>query len=110
MDRDKNGQFAKGNKGGPGRQNRKTEDKYLLALQKCVKAKDWKAICERAIIDAKTGDRAARQWLSDYLLGKPQQFVDVTSGGEQFPGAVIYLPEIDAIESRGLEGEPGTAG
>ena len=48
-------------------------------------------------------------------LGKDRGFVesralDVTSGGEQFPGAVIYLPEIDAIEGRGLEGEPGTAG
>ena len=77
MDRDKNGQFAKGNPGGPGRQKRKTEEKYLRALQKCVKAKDWKAICERAIIDAKKGDRSARQWLSDYLLGKPIQELKV---------------------------------
>ena len=76
-DRDENGRFVKGWKGGPGRQNRKTEDKYLLALQKCVKAKDWKAICQRAVIDAKKGDRTARQWLSDYLLGKPIQELKV---------------------------------
>ena len=77
MERDENGQFAKGNKGGPGRQKRKTEDKYLRALQKCVKAKEWKAICERAVQDAKRGDRTARQWLSDYLLGKPVQELKV---------------------------------
>ena len=104
MERLENGQFAKGNKGGPGRQSRKTEEKYLCALRECTKTKDWKAICNRAIIDAKKGDRSARQWLSDYLLGKPQQFVDVTSGGEQL-GAIIYLPEVD-----GLEAESGTAG
>ena len=106
--RDKAGRFTKGHPGNPnatGRPKRKTEDEYLLALQKCVKPEDWKAICQRAVIDAKKGDRSARQWLSDYLLGKPQQFVDVTSGGEQLPGAIIYLPEVD-----GLEAESGTAG
>ena len=105
MEREENGQFAKGNKGGPGRQSRKTEEKYLCALRECTKTKDWKAICERAIIDAKKGDRAARQWLSDYLLGKPQQFVDLTSGGEKMPSVTIYLPEIDDLET-----EPGTTG
>ena len=77
MEREENGQFAKGNKGGPGRQSRKTEEKYLRALQKCVKAKDWKAICERAVTQAKGGDYRARQWLSDYLLGKPIQELKV---------------------------------
>ena len=112
-DRGTNGQFVKGNPGNPnatGRPKRKTEDKYLLALQKCVKAKDWKAICQRAVTEARGGDYRARQWLSDYLLGKPRQFVDVTSAGKGIPGAVIYLPEIDGTESRGLEGESGTAG
>ena len=106
--RDENGRFVKGNPGNPeatGRPPREVEDKYLHALKKSVTLTAWKAISKRAIGDAKKGDRAARQWLSDYLLGKPQQFVDVTSGGEQLPGAIIYLPEVD-----GLETESGTTG
>jgi hypothetical protein len=74
-DRDEKGRFVKGNPGNPnakGRPKRKTEDKYLRTLQQCA-AKEWKAICERAVKDAKGGDKAARQWLSDYLLGKPVQ-------------------------------------
>ena len=74
--RDQTGRFVKGHPGNPeakGRPKRKTEDKYLLALQKCVKLGDWKAIGKRAVAQAKTGDYRARQWLSDYLLGKPIQ-------------------------------------
>ena len=73
MERDGKGRFVKGNMGGPGRSKRKTEDKYLKALRDSVTSKEWKAICKQAIKDAKKGDRSARQWLSDYLLGKPVQ-------------------------------------
>lgn len=75
-ERDKKGRFVKGNPGNPnakGRPKRDTEDKYLQALRDSVPLKEWKAICNRAIKDAKGGDRSARQWLSDYLLGKPIQ-------------------------------------
>jgi len=106
-ERDAKGQFAKGHepyrKGG--RAPRKTEDKYLRALRKTVGATEWKAIAERAVLDAKRGDKAARQWLSDYLLGKPQQFVDVTSGGQVLPSVIVYLPGVDDLET-----ESGTAG
>lgn len=79
MERDEKGRFAKGNKGGPGRQNRSTEDKYLKALRDSVTIKDWKAISTKAIAQASKGDKAARQWLSDYLLGKPTQNVAIES-------------------------------
>jgi len=78
--RDQTGRFVKGHPGNPeakGRPKRKTEDKYLRALQKCVKTKEWKAICQRAVTEAKGGDYRARQWLSDYLLGKPIQELKV---------------------------------
>ena len=47
-------------------------------------------------------------------LGKDRGFVesralDVTSGGEKIPTAIIYLPEVDG-EVDGLEAESGTAG
>ena len=107
--RDQTGRFVKGHPGNPeakGRPKRKTEDKYLLALQKCVKLGDWKAIGKRAVAQAKTGDYRARQWLSDYLLGKPQQFVDVTSAGEKVVAVTVYLPEMDELETEsGATGE-----
>lgn len=72
--RDKKGRFVKGHSGNEkGRPKRDTEDKYLQALRDSVPLKEWKAICERAIKDAKDGNNQARQWLSDYLLGKPIQ-------------------------------------
>jgi len=76
-ERDSKGRFLSGHaassKGRGGRPRRPVEDKYLGALQKCVKLGDWKAIGKRAVAQAKTGDYRARQWLSDYLLGKPIQ-------------------------------------
>lgn len=104
--RDEKGRFVKGHSGNAkGRRKRQTEDKYLRALQKCATPKEWNAICKQAVKDAKKGDRSARQWLSDYLLGKPQQFIDLTSGGDKLPGAIIYLPKIDDLET-----EQGAAG
>ena len=35
----------------------------------------------RAVQDAKRGDTAARKWLADYLIGTPEQKLDVTSNG-----------------------------
>ena len=80
MKRNDKGQFVKGHSGNAkGRPNRSTEDKYLKALRDSVTLKDWKAISEKATEQAKNGDKAARQWLSDYLLGKPTQNVTVES-------------------------------
>ena len=107
MKRNEKGQFIKGHTGNAkGRPKRKTEDKYLKALRDSVTLKDWKAISKKATEQAKRGDRAARQWLSDYLLGKPQQYVDFTSGGDKLPGVMVYLPEID----EGMEAESGETG
>lgn len=46
-----------------------------------VKKADWDMITDTAISRAKAGDNQARQWLSDYLMGKPAQqlTVDVVS-------------------------------
>jgi len=47
-----------------------------------VTAADWERIVAKAKQDAISGDRFARQWLSDYWLGKPTHHVDVTSDGK----------------------------
>ena len=71
--RDENGRFVKGHNGGPGRPKRSTEEKYLTALSRHVTLKDWATIVNTAVARAKAGDSTARQWLSDYLMGKPVQ-------------------------------------
>jgi hypothetical protein len=70
--RDTNGRFAAGNCGGPGRPRRAVEANYLSALSEAVSVKTWKRIVQKAVKEALAGDRHAREWLGDYLLGKPQ--------------------------------------
>ena len=76
--RDENGRFAKGNGGGPGRPKKKTEERYLRRLSSRVTLAKWQKIVDRAIQDAEKGDARARQWLSDYLMGKPPQRLEHT--------------------------------
>jgi hypothetical protein len=92
--RDENGRFVKGHKGGPGRPKRSTEEKYLAALSRRVTLKDWEKIIDVAIARAKTGDSTARQWLSDYLMGKPVQRQEVT-GADGGPIVVVNWDDSD---------------
>jgi len=69
------GHFAVGNRGGPGRPSRATEAKYLKAMISVVTVEDWVEIAERAVADAKGGNWRAREWLSQYLIGKPTQVI-----------------------------------
>ena len=78
--RDEKGRFVAGNSFGRkngGRPPRTYEDKYLRKLSNLVTMKDWEKIILVAISQAKAGDAKARQWLSDYLMGKPMQVIDV---------------------------------
>ena len=83
--RDINGRFVKGNtaaKGsGGGRPKRSVEDRYIKALSRSVTMEDWTKICDVAIARAKAGDAKARQWLSDYLMGKPIQRMEHAGAG-----------------------------
>ena len=69
--RDGHGRFAKGNPGGPGRKPRATESAYLATLADVCDIEVWRGICARAVQDALNGDRAAREWIAGYLLGRP---------------------------------------
>jgi len=83
MDRDAKGRFLKGHKlSGPGRPNAKTEEEYLRILRHAVKPADWEHIIYTAIAFAKANDARAREWLSDYLLGKPAQEVKLQAVGD----------------------------
>lgn len=74
----------KGHPGGPGRPRRTVEESYLQTLYQVVKREDWREIIQKAVEQAKQGDDRARRWLSEYLVGKPTEYVaaDLTSGGQ----------------------------
>ncbi len=75
-----NGQFAKGNRGGPGRPRRAVERDYLAKLSEAVTLEDWEQICKRAVEDARAGDAKARDWLTRYCLGKdPQSLMELAA-------------------------------
>jgi hypothetical protein len=67
--------FQKGKSGNPGGRPAH-QTKYLKSLVRLVKSDDWKAVIVKAIEQAKRGDKAARDFLADYCLGKPVQPVD----------------------------------
>jgi hypothetical protein len=69
--RSRNGRFALGNKGGPGRPRRATEQHYLEVLAEEVPLEKWRAICRRAAAHAEAGDANARDWIAKYLIGAP---------------------------------------
>jgi len=93
--RDSNGRFVKGNTAaqgsGGGRPKRSVEEKYIKALSRRVTTEEWNKIIEVAIQFAKAGDARARQWISDYLMGKPIQRMEHTGeGGGEVVFRVVY--------------------
>ena len=74
--RDSKGRFVKGASGNPqGRLPKETETSYLQVSESVCTFDVWREIVAKAIEQAKRGDARARQWLSDYLIGKPISMV-----------------------------------
>jgi hypothetical protein len=94
MDRDNNGRFVKGVSGNPrGRLPKPKEEQYYRVLVTRCTNRDWKAIIDKAIEQAKRGDAVARKWLADYIVGPPKQDIDVTSAGLPLKGYAIISPD-----------------
>jgi len=74
--------FEKGNPGGPGRPRKAVEEKYLKKISSSVTLTEWREIVKKAVQQAQKGDARARQWLADYLVGKPVQGVELDQIGE----------------------------
>jgi hypothetical protein len=77
-DRAANGRFAPGWRGGPGRPRRTTEADYLTALREAVPLQAWTRIVRKAVDEALAGDRQARTFLANYLIGRPTQAVGLS--------------------------------
>ena len=78
-DRDDKGQFVKGHSGGPGRPPKQREEKYYDLLMTSVPFERWVKIVRKAAEQAERGDQAARTWLSNYLVGKPDENMNLKS-------------------------------
>ncbi len=74
--RESNGQFAKGNKFGPGNPFARKCAVFRAALMEAVTEQDIKDIACKLRDDAKAGDKAAVKLLFQYVIGKPQPAVD----------------------------------
>ena len=68
--RDEKGQFAQGNRGGPGRPKRHVEVEYLASLLSVCTLAEWEEIVRVAVIAAKNGDHKARDWLTSHVIGQ----------------------------------------
>ena len=99
MGRDAKGRFVKGSSGNPlGRAKRKAEDEFLDALGRRVSLADWVAVIDKALALAKVdGDARARQWLSDYLIGKPIQRVEHAGAGGGPLQAVVATDDLSNL-------------
>ena len=99
--RERNGRFAKGNPGGPGRPRRTVEREYLAVLADRVPLSRWQKIIDRAVADAESGDWRARAWLAKYLLG-PDLRVEAVPRSHAEPLSDLAVRE---AEGRSIEAQ-----
>ncbi len=52
--------------------HRRTEGDYMSVLLDTVTLDDWRTVVSSALQDAKGGDAQARNWLAQYLVGRPE--------------------------------------
>ena len=52
--------------------HRRTEGDYMGVLLDTVTLNDWRSVVNGALQAAKTGDPQARNWLAQYLIGRPE--------------------------------------
>lgn len=80
---------------------RKRHQHYLELMEEAITDEDIKEIVRTAVADAKGGDRWARQFVFEYLVGKPT----VVPGGPKKGAPVINL--IQAWIAKDLRDNPG---
>jgi hypothetical protein len=67
---------------------------YEITLS-AVTFDEWDKVVKKALEQAKRGDSQARKWLSDYLIGPPQQRIDHTTDGQPLKIVVEYARDKD---------------
>ena len=107
--RDEHGRYARGNSGGPGRPKARTEEQYLAVVSDTVSLDDWRAVIERAVDQARAGDYRARQWLANYLIGRPKERAELRVVTEELLDLANLTIEETAELSRLVEKIEGTS-
>jgi hypothetical protein len=88
-ERDDRGRFVKGQTGNPnGRPKKAREEQYLDILLSVVTPEEWTKVCVSALTHAKAGDGKAREWLGNYIIGKPVERHEVTFGNGDIDAAI----------------------
>jgi hypothetical protein len=96
-ERDGQGRFKEGNKASPGRRRAETEKQYLEATYTSVSIADWRKVVSKALVQAQKGDYQARRWLSDYLIGKPPQILELRGAD-----ALTLAQVLEAFKAQGI--------
>jgi hypothetical protein len=99
-DRAPNGRFAPGWRGGPGRPRRATEAEYAIALRAAVPLGAWTRIVRKAVDDALAGDRQARTFLANYLIGRPIPAVELSDSNHDELGVDDILMTVVEVLNR----------
>ena len=83
--RNEKGQLEKGSAALPnaGRPRKVVERAYLDELVEMVTLEEWRKVVRKALTDAKKGMPEARRWLSEYLVGKPPQILELRAAEAQ---------------------------
>ena len=79
-----NGQYAKGNIGGPGNSQGAYQERFRAILNKCVSKKAFKELCKKVLADALAGNPHAQKLLFGRLLGKEAQQIILDAGPIKF--------------------------
>jgi hypothetical protein len=97
IERDSNGYFAKGNRGGPGNPHVKKIATLRRALFAAATAADVRRIVRKMIGQAAEGDVDAARLVLDRLCGKISTFTEVDeASGERLTTPPGFIPEFTA--------------
>jgi hypothetical protein len=95
--RQKNGRFAEGNCGGPGRPPRKTERDYLLVFESTVTPERWQKVLAKILENAESGNLRAAEFLAKYMLGNKQGLSEALTPEEKLQVAEARSPSEAAL-------------
>lgn len=89
-DRNELGYFQPGHSvKSPGRPPRSTEAGYLQRMTELLTPEKWDKIVNKAITDAMKGSSFARQWLTDYVIGKPVTTIQLVASEQALLNEVL---------------------
>ena len=98
VERDAKGHFKKGHAPvSPGRPKAAVEIEYMAILKQGCTPDDWRKIVATAVSLAMAGDSKAREWIGNYLIGRPNFTIELNT-----PDAALLNQLLKQFESNGV--------